>query len=51
MHDDVGPAAGKSIERVLSGYVEGVLIGLIDFGEGFDQIDGVGLVAAELSSD
>jgi hypothetical protein len=32
------------------GYVESVLVGLIDLGEGLDQIDGVSFVATEVGA-
>ena len=45
------PPVFEPIDRRLFRNVERVLIGLIDLGEGLDQIDGVGFIAAELGSD
>ena len=47
---DVGPTFGETIDRVLFCNVESVLVGLIDFGEGFDQIDRICFVSAESGS-
>ena len=48
---EIRPAIREPINCRLFCDVERVLIGLIDFGEGFDQIDGVGFIAGELRSD
>ena len=48
---EVSPAVLEPIGRRLFRNIERVLIGLIDLGEGLDQIDGVGFIAGELGSD
>ena len=48
---EIGPALIKPLDSGPFGYVQGVKIGLIDLGEGLDQVDGVALIAAEFSSD
>ena len=47
----VRPALIKPLDRGPLGYVQGVKIGLIDLGEGLDQVDGVTFIAAEFRSD
>ena len=48
---EVGPTIDKPIDGLGFSDIERVAIGLIDFGEGLDQISGVGYVAAQFSSD
>ena len=48
---EIGPALIEPLESGPFGYVQGVKIGLVDFGEGLDQVDGVTFIAAEFSSD
>src|SRR6478672_7892824 len=47
----IWPAVCETIDGRLFGDEESVAIGLIEVGEGFDQIDGVGFVSGELRSD
>ena len=48
---EIGPALIKPLDSGPFGDVQGVKIGLIDLGEGLDQVDGVTFIAAEFSSD
>ena len=48
---EIGPAIIEPLESDRLGDIEGVTIGLIDLGEGFDQIGRVTFVAAELGPD
>ena len=50
-HFKISPSIHESIDRGFLRDEECVLIYLIGFGEGFDQIDGVGFISAQLSSD
>jgi len=47
LHFKIWPPIRKPLDRRLFGDVERVLIGLIDFGEGLDQIDRVGFIPGE----
>jgi hypothetical protein len=48
---EVRPTLIKPLESGPFGYVQRVKIGLIDLGEGLDQVGGVPFITAELSSD
>ena len=48
---EVGPPVSEALDGLAFCDVECVAIGLIDLGEGLDQIDGVGFIAAQFSSD
>ena len=48
---EVRPTLVKPLDSGPFGNVESVEIGLIDLGEGLDQVDGVTFITAELSSD
>jgi len=48
---EVRPAIIKPLDCRAFGYKESVMIGLIDFGQGLDQVDSVTFIAAQLRSD
>jgi hypothetical protein len=48
---EVRPTLIKPLDRGRFGYVESITIGLIDPGEGLDQVYSVTFIAAQLSSD
>ena len=48
---EVRPAIIKPLDCRAFSYEESVMIGLIDFGKGLDQVDGVTFIAAQLRSD
>jgi len=46
LDSEVRPTLIKPLDRGRFGYVQPVEIGLIDLGEGLDQVDGVTFIAA-----
>ena len=51
LNGEVGPAIIKPLDCRAFGYKKSVMIVLIDFGKGLDQVDGVAFIAAQLRSD
>jgi len=48
---EIRPSTLKAIDRRLPRHIDGVMVLMIDFGEGFDQVNRIGFISAKLIPD